>query len=79
MASVNKVAARLDARGAIDRAGKFLREARAELRKVVWPTRKELTTYTAVVIGMVIVVSIFIGVVDLLLAEIMSLLSGIGG
>ena len=28
----------------------FLRQVVAELRKVIWPTRKELVTYTIVVI-----------------------------
>ena len=29
---------------------RFFREVVAELRKVIWPTRKELLTYTAVVV-----------------------------
>ncbi|MFB9905282.1 preprotein translocase subunit SecE [Allokutzneria oryzae] len=32
------------------RLGRFLREVVAELRKVIWPTRKQLVTYTAVVL-----------------------------
>jgi preprotein translocase subunit SecE len=32
------------------RLGLFLRQVVAELRKVIWPTRKELVTYTIVVI-----------------------------
>ncbi|GGJ98467.1 hypothetical protein GCM10010123_30570 [Pilimelia anulata] len=36
--------------GPIGRLGRFFREIVAELRKVIWPTRKELVTYTAVVI-----------------------------
>ena len=32
------------------RFGRFLREVVAELRKVIWPTRKQLVTYTAVVL-----------------------------
>jgi preprotein translocase subunit SecE len=38
----------------------FLREVRAELRKVIWPTRKELTTYTTVA---VIFIMVMVGVV----------------
>ena len=30
--------------------GRFIREVVAELRKVIWPTRKELVTYAAVVV-----------------------------
>ncbi len=41
----------------------FLREIRAELRKVIWPTRKELVTYTTVaVIFILIMVAIVTGV-----------------
>ena len=38
----------------------FLREIRSELRKVIWPTRKELTTYTTV---SVIFVLVMVGIV----------------
>ena len=31
-------------------AKQFLREVRGELRKVVWPNRKEVTSYTIVVL-----------------------------
>ena len=31
------------------RTARFYRQVVAELRKVVWPSRKQLTTYTAVV------------------------------
>jgi len=30
--------------------GQFLREVRGELRKVAWPNRKEVTSYTIVVL-----------------------------
>ena len=36
--------------GAVSRTVRFLREVVAELRKVIWPTRKELVTYTIVVL-----------------------------
>ena len=48
----------------VSNAGQFLREARMELKKVKWPTRKELLASTAVVIVLVLVVSFFLGVVD---------------
>ena len=38
----------------------FVREVRAELRKVIWPTRKELTTYTTVA---VIFIMVMVGIV----------------
>ncbi len=33
----------------------FLRQIVAELRKVIWPTRKELTTYTTVALVFILV------------------------
>ena len=36
----------------------------AELRKVIWPTRKELLTYTAVVVVFVTVMMTIVAVLD---------------
>lgn len=45
-------------------AVRFLREARSELKKVKWPTKKELLASTAVVIVLVLIVSLYLGIVD---------------
>jgi preprotein translocase subunit SecE len=37
----------------------------AELRKVIWPTRKELLTYTAVVVVFVSIILTVVGLLDL--------------
>jgi len=42
----------------------FLRQMVAELRKVIWPTRKELITYTWVVIVFVVAFAAIVGVMD---------------
>jgi len=49
------------------RAREFVREVRAELSKVSWPTREELRDSTLVVIVTVLIVAAFIGVIDRLL------------
>ncbi|MEV4705960.1 preprotein translocase subunit SecE [Actinoplanes sp. NPDC049316] len=46
------------------RIGGFVREVVSELRKVIWPTRKELLTYTAVVIVFVAVMTTIVAVLD---------------
>jgi preprotein translocase subunit SecE len=46
------------------RASLFYRQVIAEMRKVIWPTRKELVTYTSVVIVFVLVVIGFVTVLD---------------
>jgi preprotein translocase subunit SecE len=43
----------------------FIRQIVAELKKVVRPTRSELTTYSSVVLVFVLMVMIFIGLIDL--------------
>ncbi|HBG02055.1 MAG TPA: preprotein translocase subunit SecE [Firmicutes bacterium] len=58
---------------------KFLREVRSEMRKVSWPNRKELITYTIVVIITVIIVSVFTSVVDVLISGFLNLLARLGG
>lgn len=42
----------------------FLREMRAELRKVIWPTREELINYSVVVLIFLVIFTAFIAVVD---------------
>ncbi|HOJ76613.1 MAG TPA: preprotein translocase subunit SecE [Bacillota bacterium] len=49
---------------------KFFRNVVAELKKVNWPSRKELSTYTVVVIVTVLVVSLVIYLWDWILAFI---------
>ncbi len=47
------------------RLGLFYRQVIAELRKVVWPTRSQLITYTAVVLVFVAFIILVISVLDL--------------
>jgi preprotein translocase subunit SecE len=49
--------------------GRFLREVVAELRKVIWPGRRELITYTTVVIIFVAVMVALVAGLDLLFAK----------
>jgi preprotein translocase subunit SecE len=47
----------------------FLREVRAEMRKVNWPTRAETTNYSIIVFITVVVLTALIAVVDFGLAK----------
>jgi preprotein translocase subunit SecE len=42
----------------------FLQEAKAELMKVNWPNKKQITNYTALVVGISIAGAIFLGSLD---------------
>jgi preprotein translocase subunit SecE len=57
-----------------ERIRRFWRDSRAELRKVNWPNRKELTTYTIVVIVVTIIVSTFVGVVDFIFSRLLGII-----
>jgi len=48
----------------------FVRQVIAELKKVVRPTRSELTTYTSVVVVFVMAVMAFVTVIDLIIGRI---------
>jgi preprotein translocase subunit SecE len=42
----------------------FIRQVAAELRKVIWPTRRELGTYTAVALVFVIIMTALVTTLD---------------
>jgi preprotein translocase subunit SecE len=66
-----------DARpGIFGRLVRRFRETVAELQKVIWPTRKELLTYTTVVIIFVAIVMSFVAGLDLGFARLMLLIFG---
>lgn len=54
----------------------FIKEARLELRKVVWPTRKETVQSTAVVIVLVLAIALFLWVVDFGLVRVVKVITG---
>jgi preprotein translocase subunit SecE len=57
----------------VDVSVQFLREVRSELRKVTWPSRKQTIGSTVVVIVLVLIISAFLGVVDVLLQGLINL------
>ncbi len=52
----------------------FLKQARAELSKVIWPTRAETIKLTLVVIGISVATGIFIGGLDIFFVKLTELL-----
>ena len=52
----------------------FLKEVNAELKKVSWSSRDEIIGSTSVVIITVALLSVFIGIVDFILARIITTL-----
>lgn len=57
----------------IDKIKEFFREVKVEIKKVVYPSREELIGSTWVVIFTSIVISVFLGVVDLGLSRLVKI------
>ena len=56
----------------------FFRQVRQEVKKVTWPTRKEVSQVSIMVIVIVAIASAFFFFVDVVLAWIMKLILGLG-
>jgi len=54
----------------------YLKQVVAELRKVIWPNRKQMGSYTSVVLAFLVFMVTFIGLVDLGLAKLVLLVFG---
>jgi len=55
---------------------RYLNETVGELRKVTWPTRKEATNLTIVVIIVTIFMSALLGILDYIYTQIFALILG---
>ncbi|GAB89125.1 preprotein translocase subunit SecE [Gordonia rhizosphera] len=65
-----------ESRNPLVRIWLFLKQVVAELKKVIWPTRSEMITYTIVVLIFVIVMTAFISGIDLGFAKLVLLVFG---
>ena len=59
-----------------NRLAEYFREARAEMRKVTWPTREEAINLTGIVLAVTVVMSILMWMLDLLFGTIVRALIG---
>lgn len=51
---------------------RFLREVKIEMKRVSWPTKKDVRNYTIIVIVLSVLVGVYLGGLDLLLKWILS-------
>jgi preprotein translocase subunit SecE len=58
----------------LSKIGKFFREVRAELGKVIWPDRKQTMVYTAIVVASVFVIAGIIWVADVVLGQVIGII-----
>jgi preprotein translocase subunit SecE len=53
---------------------RYIRETTGELRKVNWPTRKEATNLTIIVIIVLVAMGTFLGILDILFTRFFALI-----
>ncbi|EOD01488.1 preprotein translocase subunit SecE [Caldisalinibacter kiritimatiensis] len=63
-------------KGALAKAKTFFRGVKAEIKKVNWPNKKELGTYTTVVLVTCALVSFVVWVLDIGIHELLELILG---
>lgn len=56
--------------------GKYLRETRAEMKKVSWPSRQELLQHTSVVMTSIVIIGAYLYVIDTGMGEVIKVFIG---
>ena len=64
--------------GFFKRIGKWFREMKSELKKVIWPTRQQLTKNSLISVGVMVVAAVVIWGFDELAQMVIRLLIDIG-
>ena len=59
------------------RSGKFFRDTKSEIKKIVWPTRDTVFRNSGVVIATIIIIGLFVFGLDTLLANLLRLVMNI--
>ena len=57
----------------LEKVKEFFREVKVEIKKVIFPSKDELTGSTWVVIITVVIISVFLGIVDLGLSKLVGI------
>ena len=60
----------------MNKALQFLSQAKAELKKVTWPTRKQTLASTGVVMIIVVIMSVYLGIIDVILSRLVKYILG---
>lgn len=61
-----------------NRITKYLKEVRAEIRKVTWPSRQEVLRLSAIVLIVLVVMSSFMAIVDFAFSRLMQAIISLG-
>ncbi len=65
--------------GLFARFGRYIKDVIGELKKVTWPSAKDLAKYTATVLAFIVLFAVVIGVLDFLFGQGFTLLGNVAG
>lgn len=57
---------------------KYFKDLRSEFNKVVWPSKKKVINNTSIVLGSIVIMGIFIGLLDTGLFKLLQLIINLG-
>lgn len=63
--------------GALSRFGGYIKDVKAELHRVVWPTKNDVVSYTLVVLSTLIFFGVLIYIIDSLVVPIFVAFAGL--
>jgi len=58
------------------KTNKFLQDVKVELGKVTWPTRKETVATAWIVVVIIVLISLYLGICDIILTKVMHVILG---
>jgi len=61
-------------KGIASKIGRFFRDMRGEVKKVVWPSKKQIINNTVIVIVFMVIAAVLIGGFDMILSALVNLL-----
>ncbi len=61
-----------------NRITKYIKEVRAEIRKVTWPSRQEAFRLSAIVVVVMVIMSAFMAIVDFAFSRLMQAIISLG-
>ena len=60
------------------KVAKYFKDLRSEFKKVVWPSKKKVINNTSVVLGSIVLMCIFVGLLDTGLFKLLQLILSLG-
>ncbi|HEC63396.1 MAG TPA: preprotein translocase subunit SecE [Candidatus Acetothermia bacterium] len=61
----------------IERIRRYLASVRGEVQRVSWPSRREVITFTVLILLMVVVLGLYLFVVDQAISRLVTFLTGL--